>query len=68
MNDIPLIGNIKLIPSKGYTSTFFLFTCNECTDDYTKKSNLFYKFTYITKADYISVNMTTKNRLNAPIF
>ncbi|MBR6845035.1 MAG: hypothetical protein IKM92_00270, partial [Bacteroidaceae bacterium] len=59
MNDIPLIGDIKLIPSKGYTSTLFLFTCNECTDDYTKKNNLFYKFTYTTKADYISVNMTT---------
>ena len=46
INDYPEINKFLTLPIRGYTSTTFLFTCNECTDDYTSHSNLQYKFTY----------------------
>ena len=46
MNDIPIVNTLNILPAKGFTSTNFLFTCNECTDDNTSKENLQYKFTY----------------------
>ena len=37
---------MNILPSDGYMNTNFLFTCNECVDDYTAKENLSYAFYY----------------------
>ena len=49
MNDYPLVGKINILPSKGYITNLFLMTINKCTDDFSVKSRLKYKFTYFTK-------------------
>ena len=46
MNDYPIVNKLNILPQKGFISTNFLFTCNECTDDNTPKEDLEYKFTY----------------------
>ena len=46
INDKPIAGNLNTLPSSGYISTNYLFTCNECTDDNSEKNELTYKFVY----------------------
>ncbi len=49
MNDYPQVGFINILPNESYISTNFLMTINLCTDDYSPKENLEYKFTYVKK-------------------
>ena len=49
MNDYPNVGDINILPSKGYIDNLFLITINHCLDDVSDKSSLQYKFTYFKK-------------------
>ena len=52
INDYPEIGNITIVPSKGYINNKFLISITNCKDDITKSSSLQYKFSYFkTKYD-----------------
>ena len=51
MNDYPNVGNINILPSKGYIENMFLITINNCKDDVSEKTSLKYKFTYFKKAE-----------------
>ena len=53
MNDYPLVGQINILPSRGYITNLFLMTINKCKDDVTEKKDLRYKFSYFTKKDDI---------------
>ena len=59
MNDYPLVGQINILPSKGYITNLFLMTINKCKDDVTEKKDLRYKFTYFTKKADIIDGYTT---------
>ena len=49
MNDYPLVGQINILPAKGYITNLYLMTINKCTDDVSEKSLLKYKFSYFKK-------------------
>ena len=55
MNDYPDVGEINILPNKGYLSTNFLITINQCKDDLSNKDHLQYKFSYFTKQEDIQI-------------
>ena len=53
MNDYPVVGQINVLPSRGYISNLYLITINKCKDDVSEKNLLTYKFSYFKKKDDI---------------
>ena len=53
MNDYPSVGQINVLPAKGYITNLFLLTINKCKDDVSEKKSLHYKFSYFKKKNDI---------------